>query len=441
MKEKYLYPLLVFLLNIALISLSSTNSLRDIYSYQSEIHLVIKGSGNQELLNNIFKQFPSEVLVNGVKDNSCNKTCHLNGDINYITLIYEEKITTCESMFCGLNNIIEIDLSNFDTSEVTSMYRMFKECSDLEKINFGNINTSSVTNMRTMFFKCPKIIKIDLSKFDTSKVATMYNMFLGCSELRYLDLSNFTISKETNITGMFQYLNFLKYLNIYNLKISEESINMNEMLYKIKSFSKISSNTKICIKNYSNLDCSDTCFEKNIKLEYNNNYKCLKSCDKYEYNNICYEKCPEDTYILYSDNNYDKNDSECLYRTPSGYYLDKNNKTFKACYKSCKFCYGQGNETNNNCKYCNANYTFLNDSKYNTNCYKKCDHFYYFNDSYDYNCVETCQGKYNKSIIDKKICIDDCKKDNIYNINMNIIILVIKNVLMKHIIKKKIIFV
>ena len=50
-------------------------------------------------------------------------------------------------MFEGVTTMKEIDLSNFDTSKVTTMASMFNQCVDLEKITFGNIVTSSVKNM------------------------------------------------------------------------------------------------------------------------------------------------------------------------------------------------------------------------------------------------------------------------------------------------------
>ena len=116
-------------------------------SINSEIHLVIQGSGEQQLLNDWYfrniKQ-PSEVLVNGVKADSCSKTCNLVGDRNNITLKFDTQIESCKSMFENLKNIIEIDLSNFDASKVTNMRGMFDGCSNLEKIEFGNINTPSL---------------------------------------------------------------------------------------------------------------------------------------------------------------------------------------------------------------------------------------------------------------------------------------------------------
>ena len=113
-------------------------------SINSEIHLVIQGSGKQKLLYNSFSKVPSEVLVNGFKDESCSKTCNLVGDKNNITLKFDTQIESCYYMFYFVENIIEIDLSNFDASKVTDMRFMFRGCSNLEKIEFGNINTPSL---------------------------------------------------------------------------------------------------------------------------------------------------------------------------------------------------------------------------------------------------------------------------------------------------------
>ena len=142
-------------------------------SINSEIHLVIQGNGEQKLLNDIyFTNFkrPSEVLVNGVKDDSCSKTCNLEGDRNNITLKFDTQIEPCNSMFELLTNIIEIDLSNFDASKVRNMRWMFYSCSNLKKIEFGNINTPSLENMAGMFQGFSKLKLVDLSNLDTSKV-------------------------------------------------------------------------------------------------------------------------------------------------------------------------------------------------------------------------------------------------------------------------------
>ena len=56
---------------------------------------------------------------------------------------------------------------------------------------------------------------------------------------------------------------------------------------------------------------------------------------------------------------------------------------------------------------------FINDSLYKNNCYKKCENYYYFNESNDYICTENCSGIYNKLIPEKNKCINKCENDDI----------------------------
>ena len=60
------------------------------------------------------------------------KLFYLEENLNSITIKFNGLITTCASMFDGLVNIIEIDLSNFNTSKVDNMYRMFNGCTNLK---------------------------------------------------------------------------------------------------------------------------------------------------------------------------------------------------------------------------------------------------------------------------------------------------------------------
>ena len=470
------YLLVLFLSGIVLVGLLNTDNIRNLKLYYSDIHLVVQGSGLQKILSSDFKISPSEVLVNGIKDDSCIKTCSLQGNINNITLRFENQIESTEKMFYGLNNIIQIDLSefdasnvksfaymfyqcsnleiinfgnintssvedmqylfyrcsklisldlsNFDTSKVTNMLRLIYQCSNLEKINFGNINTSSVENMQSLIYHCTKLTSLDLSSFDTSNAKNMAFMFYYDSSLKYLDLSNFNTSKATTIELMFCGCRSLIYLNMYSFKFIN-SVNKNRV------FNSMPPNAKYCVNdeatelflfdNQRKSDCSDICFQKNVIFfpSYNN---CSNPCsdvkNKYKYNNICYKECPVNTYILLSDLNKDDR-KECYDKTPQGYYLDKADKMYKKCFNNCKYCYGEGNETINNCKECINNYTFFNGAKYINNCYLSCEYFYYFDESNEYHCVESCFGYYNKTIKDEKKCIDNCNKDDSYKYEYN----------------------
>ena len=61
---------------------------------------------------------------------------------------------------------------------------MFLGCSSLESIDLSSFNTNNVTNMSCMFCKCSSLKSIDLSSFNTNNVTNMSFMFFGCSSLK-----------------------------------------------------------------------------------------------------------------------------------------------------------------------------------------------------------------------------------------------------------------
>ena len=111
------YLLLSLQANIFLF-LISLLTVRILNQTTSPIILTISGTGVQQLINGGFKDSISEVLVNGIQDPSCSDTCNLGGTTNTITLQITGPLTFCNNMFKDRNNIISVDLSNFDGSQV-----------------------------------------------------------------------------------------------------------------------------------------------------------------------------------------------------------------------------------------------------------------------------------------------------------------------------------
>ena len=56
--------------------------------------------------------------------------------------------------------LTNLDVSNFDTSNVTDMGDMFSGCSGLTSINLQNFDMSNVTSYSSMFYSVPKSIAI-----------------------------------------------------------------------------------------------------------------------------------------------------------------------------------------------------------------------------------------------------------------------------------------
>ena len=106
-------------------------------------------------------------------------------------------------MFSGCGNLTSLDVSNFDTQNVTNMYSMFGVCGNLTSLDVSNFDTQNVTNMCGMFGDCGNLTSIDVSNFDTQSVTNMDFMFFQCYSLTSLDLSNFDTQNVTNMYGMF----------------------------------------------------------------------------------------------------------------------------------------------------------------------------------------------------------------------------------------------
>ena len=131
------------------------------------------------------------------------------------------QVTNMDSMFRVMSNLTTLNLSSFNTSQATDMSYMFSEMSNLTTLNLSNFNTSQVTTMSGMFSGMSNLTTLGLSNFDTSKVVNMYAMFRGMSNLTTLNLSNFDTSKVKDMSAMFSGMSNLTTLNISNFDTSK----------------------------------------------------------------------------------------------------------------------------------------------------------------------------------------------------------------------------
>ena len=99
-------------------------------------------------------------------------------------------------------NIISVDFSNFNWSNLNRMYCLFEGCSSLASIDFSNYDLSKVINMKYAFNLCSSLKSVTLPK-NLSSVEEMENMFSECTSLVSIDLSNIDLPKVTNMKFMF----------------------------------------------------------------------------------------------------------------------------------------------------------------------------------------------------------------------------------------------
>ena len=150
------------------------------------------------------------------------------------------KVTDMSGMFAGLLNLTTLNVSHFDTSNVTNMDAMFYGMSSLTALNVSHFDTSNVTNMDAMFYGMSSLTSLNLSNFDTSQVTDMGYMFSYMSNLTSLDLSNFDTSKVTNMEAMFfdASTSSLASLNLSNFDTSKVT-NMDSMFYGMSNLTSL----------------------------------------------------------------------------------------------------------------------------------------------------------------------------------------------------------
>ena len=134
------------------------------------------------------------------------------------------KVTTMYRMFSSLQSLTNLNVSSFDTSNVTDMSGMFSGAWALMSLDLSNFNTSNVTNMSSMFDTCSSLTSLNISNFETSKVTSMSYMFNNCRSLTSLDLSSFDTAKVTQIYNMFYYCSKLTSINLVNAVFNNPAV-------------------------------------------------------------------------------------------------------------------------------------------------------------------------------------------------------------------------
>ena len=97
------------------------------------------------------------------------------------------------------------------------------------------------------------------------------------------------------------------------------------------------------------------------------------------------------------------------YQNLIGYYLDKNDYSYKKCFYRCDKCEMKGDNIINNCMKCNSNYSFGIKMNNFFNCYEKCDYYYFFDEEDNYQCTinSSCPLEYPTFVRNRNECFNN----------------------------------
>lgn len=95
-----------------------------------------------------------------------------------------EKLENATRMFAYCKSLEEIDLSNWDFSNLEVAASMFKDCKNLQKINLHNLKDSSLRDIRFMFKNCESLQYIDFGDFKPRLLTKQTQMFVNTPKLK-----------------------------------------------------------------------------------------------------------------------------------------------------------------------------------------------------------------------------------------------------------------
>jgi len=136
------------------------------------------------------------------------------------TSINDKPIVSMSSMFFN-SKTSHIDLSSFDTSNVTDMSAMFYGVQGVEEYDLSSFNTENVTNMTVMFQNNISLKRVDLSSFDTKNVTYQSALFYGDTNLVEVNMDNWDFRKSGVGGGHFSSNTKLKKVSCKNWKLPE----------------------------------------------------------------------------------------------------------------------------------------------------------------------------------------------------------------------------
>ena len=142
-----------------------------------------------------------------------NELVHIIADIKQ--QLYKDKVDAFNLNWLDISNVTMLDqlfnvgtfnrqyifwdVSDWDTSHVTSMVGTFNGCKDI--CDLSKWDTSKVTSMVNMFYGC-STFNGNISNWNVSKVTRFDSMFFDCSSFNQ-DISNWDISSAENLSYMF----------------------------------------------------------------------------------------------------------------------------------------------------------------------------------------------------------------------------------------------
>ena len=187
-----------------------------------------------------------------------------NNNRIHVKFIFKQLLNDLSFLFFGCKNLESIDLTSYDTSNITNMFNMFTDCENLktvdlsslktnnyinmgclfsnctalEIINFPSVNKINITNLGQSFYECKSLESLNLSSFNTIKVKDMSSLFCGCSSLKSINISSFKTDNVVDMKLLFHTCQNLRSLDLSNFNTKNVK-NMLDMFFDCRALTTL----------------------------------------------------------------------------------------------------------------------------------------------------------------------------------------------------------
>ena len=167
---------------------------------------------------------------------ACDGECTHDFKIN-LSSFDTRKLINAKNMFKFLVGTKKLDLSSFYTPSLINMEGMFSHCTALTDFKIPNITTDNVINMEDTFATFG-YNKLDIANFNTSKVTNFKGAFSGMWADNDLDLSSLDTSSAINMSGMFRRSHVKKIILSYKFNTTKVT-DMTQMFYDMSNVTEL----------------------------------------------------------------------------------------------------------------------------------------------------------------------------------------------------------
>ena len=146
--------------------------------------------------------------------------------INGVNKLITNKTRYILEFFEGCSSLTEIDVSEWDVSNVYYGNSIFKDCVNLIELDLSNWSVKKFNSMGSLFSGCTNLRNVFMLNCDSESSSSTSNMFNGCSTIKLLDFSNYDFKSTQNINMMIGNCNSLETIIFDNPNLS--SLNIGE---------------------------------------------------------------------------------------------------------------------------------------------------------------------------------------------------------------------